>query len=289
LIAVVLLLYLVAFLVKELATAPAMRWDIVGHYFLSEMVLTGLKNTVVLTGVSMAIGIVLGVVLAIMRLSTNPVISGISWSYIWFFRGTPTLVQLIFWFNLGAVFPRLGIGIPFGPTFASFDANQVITVWVAAILGLSLNEAAYFAEIARAGISSIDQGQRDAAAAIGMTRLATLRRIILPQAMRVIIPPAGNDTISMLKYTSLVSVIALSELLYSVQQIYAANFQTIPLLVVAGLWYLIVTTALMIVQHYVERRFGYETLARRGTGPTQRRLLESLLRPASTRKSADNG
>jgi len=199
---------------------------------------------------------VLGGILAVMRLSPSPVLSTISWVYIWFFRGTPVLVQLIFWFNLAALFPELSIGIPFGPTFFSVETNAAITPFVAAILGLGLNEAAYMAEISRAGIQSVDDGQVEAAHALGMRRLLTMRRIILPQAMRVIIPPAGNETIGMLKTTSLVSIVTLPELLYSAQSIYSRTFQTIPLLILASLWYLILTSVLTVGQYYIERHFG---------------------------------
>src|SRR5690242_13489778 len=205
----------------------------------------------------MAIGIVLGVLLAVMRLSPNPLVAGFSWFYIWFFRGTPVLVQLLFWSFIGAVYSKITLGIPFGgPAIVLGSANAVITAFVAAILGLGLNEGAYMAEIVRAGMLSVDEGQTEAAQALGMTRLQTLRRIVLPQAMRVIIPPTGNETISMLKTSSLVSVIAYSELLYSVQLIYAVNFRQIPLLMVACVWYLIVTTILSIGQYYIERHFG---------------------------------
>jgi polar amino acid transport system permease protein len=191
-----------------------------------------------------------------MRLSPNPLVGGASWVYIWFFRGTPVLVQLLFWNFVGALYPKISIGIPFGPEFFSFSANTAITPFVAAILGLGLNEGAYMAEIVRAGILSVDEGQTDAAHALGMTRLQTMRRIVLPQAMRVIIPPTGNETISMLKTTSLVSVIAVTDLLYSVELIYAVNYRTIPLLIVASIWYLIVTTVLSFGQYYLERYFG---------------------------------
>jgi polar amino acid transport system permease protein len=191
-----------------------------------------------------------------MRQSPNPLVSGASWVYVWFFRGTPVLVQLLFWNFVSALYPRISLGIPFGPAFVHVDANALITPFAAAILGLGLNEAAYMAEIVRAGIISVEEGQTDAAQALGMTRLQTMRRIVLPQAMRVIVPPTGNETISMLKTSSLVSVIAYTELLYSVQLIYAVNYRTIPLLIVASIWYLIVTTVLSIAQYYVERYFG---------------------------------
>jgi polar amino acid transport system permease protein len=204
----------------------------------------------------MAVGIVLGVVLATMRLSPNPLVKGASWIYVWLFRGTPVLVQLLFWNFISALYPRISLGIPFGPSFIHANANVLITPFVAAILGLGLNEGAYMAEIVRAGILSVDEGQTEAAQALGMTRMQTLRRIVLPQAMRVIIPPTGNETISMLKTSSLVSVIAYQELLYSVQLIYAVNYRQIPLLIVASLWYLIVTSVLSVGQYYLERHFG---------------------------------
>jgi len=241
---------------RSAATNPRFGWGLVGHYFLSSDVLHGLLVTLELTVLSMVIGIVLGVVLAVMRLSPNPLVSGASGLYIWFFRGTPVLVQLLFWNFVGALYPKISIGIPFGPEFFSLNANTLITPFVAALLGLGLNEGAYMAEIVRAGILSVDEGQTDAAHSLGMTRLQTMRRIVLPQAMRVIIPPTGNETISMLKSSALVSVIAYKELLYTVQLIYAVNYKQIPLLMVASIWYLIVTTLLSIGQYYIERYFG---------------------------------
>jgi polar amino acid transport system permease protein len=238
----------------------------------------------------MVVGIVLGVVLAVMRLSPNPLVSGASWLYIWFFRGTPVLVQLLFWNFVGALYPKISIGIPFGPEFFSFSANTAITPFVAAILGLGLNEGAYMAEIVRAGILSVDEGQTDAAHALGMTRLQTMRRIVLPQAMRVIIPPTGNETISMLKTSSLVSVIAYTELLYTVQLIYAVNYKQIPLLMVASIWYLIVTTVLSVGQYYLERRFGRGSAREQPLTPLQR-LRRNLFdfRHASVQAPAASG
>ena len=166
------------------------------------------------------------------------------------------LVQLLFWYNIAALYPKIGLGIPFGPSFIHTDANTLITPFAAAILGLGLNEGAYMAEIVRAGIISVDQGQTDAAQSLGMTRLQTMRRIVLPQAMRVIIPPTGNETISMLKTTSLGSVIAVTELLYATQIIYSVNFKTIPLLIVASIWYIVCTSVLYVGQYYLERYYG---------------------------------
>ena len=268
----VVIAVLAAMLVHTLFTNERFGWGVVGTYFTSPNIIDGLLRTLELTAIAMVGAIVLGTILAVMRLSPNPILSGASGLYIWFFRGTPLLVQVIFWYNLSAIYPRLSLGVPFGPEWVSGSANKLITPMVAASLGLILNEAAYMAEIVRAGILSVDEGQSEAAAALGLRRLQTMRTIVLPQAMRVIIPPVGNDTINMLKYTSLVSVIALPELLYSAQIIYSKNFQTIPLLIVASLWYLIVTTVLSIGQYFVERHFG------RGRANRNDTLLERWLK-----------
>jgi len=268
--AAAVVLLLAAMLVHTLVTNPRFQWDVIGNYFLSSRVLEGLGLTLLLTVVAMAIGIVLGVILAVMRLSSNPLLSGASWAYIWLFRGTPVLVQLLFWFNLAALYPQISVGVPFGPSFAEFSANDVITALAAAILGLGLNEGAYMAEIVRAGILSVEHGQSEAAQALGMRRSLTMRRIILPQAMRVIIPPTGNETISMLKTSSLASVITVTELLYAVQLIYSVNFQTIPLLIVASIWYLIVTSLLTVGQYYIERHYARGSARQLPPTPWQR-------------------
>ncbi|MGZ4293947.1 MAG: amino acid ABC transporter permease, partial [Solirubrobacteraceae bacterium] len=214
--------------------------------------------TIELTVISMVIGILLGVALAVMRLSPNPVVKSGSWLYIFFFRGTPVLVQLLFWGFIAALFKKIDIGVPFGgPNLIHANSNTLITPFVAAILGLGLNEGAYMAEIVRAGIISVDEGQTQASQSLGMSRLQTLRLIVIPQAMRVIIPPTGNETISMLKNTSLVLVLgSVVDLLFATQQIYAATYQTIPLLIVASIWYLVMTSVLYVGQYFVERRFG---------------------------------
>jgi polar amino acid transport system permease protein len=255
-VAVAVIAVLVAMLVHSFLTNPNFGWDVVGQYLFSDPVLRGLRNTLILTALSMAIGIVGGVLLAVMRLSPNPVLAGAAAVYIWLFRGTPVITQLIFWNFLASLYPRLGLGIPFGPTFVSVDTNAVISVFAASLLGLGLNEAAYMAEIVRGGIQSVDPGQSEAAGALGLSRTQTLRRIVLPQAMRVIVPPTGNETISMLKTTSLVVVIAYFELTVAVQTIYSRTFQTIPLLIVAALWYLALTSVLSVGQMFIERRFG---------------------------------
>jgi len=200
-------------------------------------------------------GLVLGTLLAVMRLSPNLLLSTLSWLYIWFFRSVPVLVQLIFWYNFGALYATISLGIPFGPTLYSASTNALITPMFAALAGLGLAQAAYTAEVIRAGIVSVPHGQTRAARALGMQPMTIFRRIVLPQAMRVIIPPVGNEVISMVKSTSLVSVIALSELLYTAQLIYARTYETIPLLIVASLWYLIIVSVLSVGQHVLERKF----------------------------------
>ena len=275
------MLVVAAWSIQLVATNPKFQWDVVGQYFTTSQVLSGLLATLELTVVAMGIGIVLGVGLAVMRLSPNPLVSGISWVYVWFLRGTPVLVQILFWNFFSALFPDVGIGIPFGPTFFHVNGNSLIVPFVAAILALGLNEAAYMAEIVRAGIISVDPGQTEAAQALGMTRLQIMSRIVLPQAMRVIVPPTGNETISMLKTTSLVSVIAYLELLYSVQTIYDRTYQIIPLLMVAVIWYLIVTSVLTVGQFYVERHFARGTARELPPTPLQRlrRLLFTFHAP----------
>jgi polar amino acid transport system permease protein len=247
------------------------EWGVIGKYFLSRPVLDGLVVTLELTVLAMAIGVVLGIVLAVLRLSPNPLLSGAAWLYIWFFRGTPVFVQLLFWFvGISYLYPHLSIGIPFWHSFASMNTSTAITAFVAAIVGLGLNEAAYMSEIVRAGIISVDEGQTEAAHALGMTRMQTLKRIVLPQAMRVIVPPTGNETISMLKTTSLASAISVAELLHSVQSVYARTYQTVPLLMVASFWYLIISSILTFGQYYVERYYARGALRELPPTPIQK-------------------
>ncbi len=253
---VAVLAVLAAMLVNTILTNDGFGWPVVGRYLFSGPILNGLSNTLLLTLLSMVIGIAGGILLAVMRLSPNPILTSTAAVYIWLFRGTPLIAQLLFWNFLSALYPRLGLGIPFGPTFVSFDTNTLITPFAACLLGLGLNEAAYMAEIVRGGLQSVDGGQAEAAGALGLSRTQALRRIVLPQAMRVIIPPTGNETISMLKTTSLVVVIGYFELLTSAQRIYSVNFQTIPLLIVAAAWYLALTSILSVGQGFVERRYG---------------------------------
>jgi polar amino acid transport system permease protein len=255
-VAAVVVLLIAASIVRSVVTNKNFHWHVVGHYLFNSRVLHGVLVTLELTVLSMIIGIVLGVILAVMRGSPNPIVSGAAWLYIWFFRGTPLLLQIYFWFNITALFPKIDLGVPFGPALIHANGNSLITAFVAALLGLGLNEGAYMAEIVRGGILAVGEGQEDAAQSLGMSRLQTMRHVVLPQAMRVILPPTGNETISMLKNTSLVSVIAYTELLYSVQQIYDVNYLTIPLLIVAAIWYLAMTSVAYVGQYFIERRFG---------------------------------
>jgi polar amino acid transport system permease protein len=269
---------IVIFVVSALHTIitnPRFRWDVVGSYLFAPQILDGIRITLILTVLAMTAGTVLGLIVALLRLADNPVLRAAGFAYVWFFRGVPLLVQLVFWYNLSALFPVIELGIPFGPVFAELDANSIITAMTASVLALSLHQAAYMAEIIRSGIQSVDERQREAAKTLGLGPLVTLRRVVLPQAMRVIIPPTGNETISMLKLTSLVSVVAVTDLLYSVQLIYSRNFQTIPLLIVATLWYLLLVSLLSVGQAYLERH--YSRGQSMGATPSRSSLAKRLL------------
>ena len=239
----------------SVATNPAFQWPVVAQYLFDPQILLGLARTLELTVIAMAIGLLLGTVLAVMRLSSNRLLSLVSLAYIWFFRSVPALVQLIFWYNVGALYPTIALRLPWGPTLFSANANTLVTPMFAALAGLGLAQAAYTAEVIRAGILSVPSGQTRAALALGMRPAVIFRRIVFPQAMRVIIPPVGNEVISMVKNTSLVSVIALAELLYTAQLIYARTYETIPLLIVASAWYLAVVSVLSAGQGVLERRY----------------------------------
>ncbi len=242
--------------IYTVVTAPLLRWETFWQFLFQRLILDGVRLTLVLTVTAMVIGITLGVVLAVMRLSPNPVMSAVSWFYIWFFRGTPVLVQIFFWFNVAIILPYVGVGIPFTHVGVTLSTNVLIPAVVAAIFGLGFNEAAYMAEIVRAGIISVEDGQTEAAQALGMTRLQVMRRIVLPQAMRVIIPPTGNETISMLKTTSLAFVASVPELFTRADQIANSNFRYVELLFVASFWYLLMTSVLTVGQFYLERYFA---------------------------------
>lgn len=248
----VLAIVLIAALIS-IASNSRFQWPTVAEYLFHPSIMAGLLMTLQLTVIAMTVGIVVGVAVALMLLSKNKVVYSIAWGFTWVMRAVPTLVQLIFWFNLGALYPEITFGIPFFEPFIALDANVAITPLTAAILGLGLHEGAYMAEIVRGGLQAVPKGQTEAGLALGMSKRLITRRLILPQAFRIIIPPTGNQVIGMLKLTSLVSVIALSDLLYSAQLVYARNFQVIPLLMVIVLWYLLLTSILMVGQHFLEK------------------------------------
>ena len=271
------ILVIVAMLVNTLLFSHVVRgqtregrfqWGVVGHYLFAPSVLRGIVVTLELTVIAMVAGVVIGIILAVMRLSPNRLLSGSAWVYIWFFRGTPVLVQLFFWYvGISYLYPHLTFGasialphytvhLPFWQGLWTVNSTTLVTSFLAGALGLSLNEGAYMSEIVRAGIISVDDGQTEAAASLGMTKGLTMRRSVLPQAMRVIIPPTGNETISMLKTTSLVSTIAVVELFQATQNISNTNYEIVPLLLVASLWYLFFTSVLTVGQYYVERYYA---------------------------------
>lgn len=248
---------IIAVLLAGLARAFAVgdiEWNYVGEFFTAPAIMQGLVNTIWMSIAAMALGIALGVGTAIMRMSPNPVLQGVAMGYTWLFRGTPVILQLLLWFNLALVFPTVGFGD------WSMRTVDVMTPMLAALLGLGINQGAYTSEVVRAGMLSVDIGQYEAAKSIGMTRMKSLRRIVLPQAMRVIIPPLGNEFIGMVKLTSLASVIQFAEILHASQNIYYANSRVIELLIVAAIWYLIIVSILTPLQMLLERRFA------RGTG-----------------------
>jgi polar amino acid transport system permease protein len=264
-------LLLVVWLGTAVVSSHFAKWNEVRHFLTASTILQGLLNTIVLSVIAQAVGIALGLILAVMRLSRNSVLSTVSSVYIWFFRGTPVLVQLIFWYNIGIVFHTFSIAIPFTDiTLFSRPMNDVMTPFVAALLGLALNEGAYMAEIVRAGILSVEEGQSEAASALGMTSGLTMRRIVLPQAIRVIIPPTGNEFISMLKTSSLVYVTTFGDLMRRASDIYATNFLVIELLIVASIWYLVLTSVASVGQYYLERRYARGTSRSLAETPLQR-------------------
>ena len=246
-----------AMLLHALVTNDKFHWGTVWFFFREIHVVRAVGWTLLLTLLAMVIGIVLAVTTAIMRQSSNLILRWVAVSYLWFFRGTPIYTQLVFWGALSALYQHLSLGVPFGPEILTFRTTSVFTPFVAAVLGLGINEGAYLSEIVRSGLASVDPGQAEAAGALGMSRGQILRRIVLPQAMRVIVPPTGNETISMLKTTSLVLAVPFTLDLTFVTNSYASfTYQTIPLLIVAALWYIIITSILMVGQHYLERYYG---------------------------------
>ncbi|WP_413104492.1 amino acid ABC transporter permease [Streptomyces sp. Inha503] len=260
LVANAIVLVLAAMAVTTIITNPRFEWETVGKYFFEIRVMKGIGVSIGMTAATMVLSLVCGTVVALMRMGNSRLMSMAAAAFIWVFRSIPMLVQLLFWYNLAALFPTLSLGIPWGPRFVTFDSNSVIGPLTAAIIGLTLHETAYIAELIRSGLLSVPDGQRQAASALGLTPTQIFFRITLPQALRVIVPPMGNELISLLKATSLVSVITLADLLYSVQLIYAKNFQTVPLLIVAAIWYMIITGAITLLQQRLERRLGRHTL-----------------------------
>lgn len=245
-----------AMFINSLVTNENWQWSFQFENAFSEPVLRGVTTTIWLTIASMGMGVLLGIVLAVMRLSPNPILSGAAWFYVWVFRGTPVLVQLVIWGNLNSLYRELSLGVPFGPELFTFETRNLVPPVAAALLGLALNEAAYMSEIIRAGILSVDEGQSEAASALGMSRMQTLRRVVLPQAMRVVVPPTGNETISMLKTTSLVAYVPYYELFFQTSAIGSRTFQPFPMLITASLWYLALTSLLMVGQYYIERYYA---------------------------------
>ncbi|HEU4806745.1 MAG TPA: amino acid ABC transporter permease [Homoserinimonas sp.] len=267
----VLVVALILFIL-DAAQRPAYGWENFAKYIFDQRISQAALNTVLLTVYSMAIAIVLGITLAVMRLSNNPVVRGVAWLYLWIFRGTPVYVQLVFWGLFATIYSTIDIGVPFLEPWVSWQTDDVIDVFWLAVIGLALNESAYMAEIVRAGILSVDKGQDEAATALGMSWLQTMRRVVIPQAMRIIIPPTGNEVISMLKTTSLVTAVPYSFDLYGrSRDISAVIFDPIPLLLVASAWYLLFTSILMVGQYFLEKRFSRgvgRAVEKKGTAET---------------------
>ena len=249
---------LVGLFIYGAATNPAYGWSTYAEYLFNDRILLGVWNTLQLTVYAMLIGVVLGIVLSVMRLSPNPVFQAVAWVFLWIFRGTPVYVQLVFWGLLPTIYQNIQLGVPFGPSFFHLNLQSLSIPFLLAVIGLGLNEAAYMAEIIRAGITSVPEGQTEASTALGMSWGMTMRRTVLPQAMRVIIPPTGNELISMLKTTSLVTAVPYSYDLYSIasREIAARIFEPVPMLLVAATWYLVVTSILMVGQYYLEKYFS---------------------------------
>lgn len=291
----IIVLALLASFVIVVGTNPNLDFGVVGEFLFDPRILEGVWLTIIITAISMVVSTLLAIVVASMRLSTNPVLSSVAWFYVWAFRGTPVLVQIVLWGYLGLLFDQIRLGVPLTEiVFWQMDTNALITPFVAGLLALTLNQAAYSSEIVRAGMLSVDEGQREAAYSLGMSPLYTFRRVLLPQAMRVIIPPMGNELISMLKNTSLLSVIAVMELYTQASMISSSNLKQVELLIVVSIWYLFMTSVLSIPQYYLERRFGRgssrnlpptpfqrlrQTIAKRQPGPEPTPVTEIVSVP----------
>lgn len=275
---------LAAMAVHALVTNPAWDWPTVGQYLFAPSILRSVALTLQLTVLGVVVGFALGTALALMRLSPNPLLRSVAWAYIWIFRSVPLILQLLFWYNLALLYRTIGFGVPFGPVFVEFGTMDLIGPVTAAVLGLALHQAAYAAEVVRSGLLSVDHGQLEAATALGIPKARQVRRILLPQAMRAIVPTAGNELIGLVKGTSVVYIMALSELFYQVQVIYTRNGRVIALLLVAAIWYLALTTVMSIAQFYVERFYARGAL--RSLPPTPVQRVRAALRSgaASTRR-----
>ncbi len=275
----VVIIGVIVLALQSVITNPNFRWDIVGTYILDVKVVQGVGWTLLLTVASMAIAIVLAILLAVMRQSDNPIFRWSSWVWVWFFRGTPVYTQLLFWGLVAVLYPKISAGVPFGPELFSIDTSTIITALVAAILGLGLNESAYLAEIFRAGLKSVDRGQTEAAEALGMSGAKIMWRIVLPQAMRIIVPPTGNETIGMLKTTSLVLAVPFTlDLTFATNALANRIYLPVPLLIVAAIWYLVITSLLMVGQHYIEAYYGKGVDANQGA--------PAMINPAAAKAAA---
>jgi polar amino acid transport system permease protein len=278
---------LLAMVANSLITNPRWEWDVVGAYLTEESIVRGVWMTIQLTLITAALGFALGTVLALMRLSHSPLLQAVSWGYTWVFRSVPLILQLLLWYNLAYLYQRLEFGIPFGPTFGGIETLSLIDKFGAAVLGLGLHQAAYSAEIVRAGILSVDQGQLEAAASLGIPRRRQSTRIVLPQAMRSIVPTAVNEVIGLFKGTSIVYVLALGELFYTVSVIYGRTQRVLPMLVVAAVWYVVLTTVITVIQYYVERYYARGAVRTLPQTPLQR--LRGELKAVLSRFAAPRG
>jgi polar amino acid transport system permease protein len=254
--ATAVVLLLLAFVIHSVATDQRFQWSTVARYVLVVPVLQGVGITLEVTAVVAVAATVLGVLVALARSSSNRLLRSLSWGYVWLFRSVPLLLQLLFWYNIASVYPRLSVGVPFGWVFVSGDANRIITPLTAALVGFTLHETAFISEIVRGAVSAVPRGEIEAAGALGLSPVQVWLRVVLPQAARVALPGMSNMVISLVKATAQVSVITLADLLYSVQLIYARNYAIVPLLIVAALWYLVITSLLSIGQHYLEKRLA---------------------------------
>jgi polar amino acid transport system permease protein len=271
--AAVVVLALLALLAYGAANAHQLHWSVTGHYLFNSAILIGFLRTLELTASAMLLGLALGVIFGIMRSSHNPVLSGVAWLYVWAFRGTPIILQLFLWFNLALIFPHIDV-----PGIVHASTVDVITPFLAALLGFGINEGAYMSEIIRGGLLSVPPGQTEAALSLGASHAWTTRRIVLPQAFRVILPAIGNDTLGMLKLTSLAAFISFNELFGTAESIYYANSETIELLLVAGAWYLVASSVLSVIQYYVERKFGRGFQLGRRQSLMERAVLRATVR-----------